>query len=191
MSGFNLTCVGDEDAYSYIETPYNNTISDDAIKAALIGKENVIPYTFLERGSDERQYCSPGIDLPVCTFCRSRFGKYPEYHTSADNFNVVTQKGLNDSFEVMKSIIDAFETALHPINLIKCEPQLGKRNLYPEFSDESINIKTLNIRKNILVYANSVNTIFEIANLIRVPLIDVINEVKILIKNGIMVSESI
>ena len=62
MSGFNLTCVGDEDAYSYIETPYNNTISDDAIKAALIGKENVIPYTFLERGSDERQYCSPGID---------------------------------------------------------------------------------------------------------------------------------
>ena len=77
------------------------------------------------RGSDERQYCSPGIDLPVCCFSKSKYFK--EYHTSKDNFNVVTQKGLDDSLKVMTDIVDAFELGLYPKVTTLNEPKIGKR----------------------------------------------------------------
>ena len=73
--------------------------------------------------------------MPICTFSRTKFGEYPEYHTSADNLNVVSQKGLEGSFEVFKNIIDAIETNLYPKAKIPCEPQLGKRNLYLNLSN--------------------------------------------------------
>ena len=103
ICGFNLTCVGDERAYSYVGSRKGNTLADDAIEAALFGLSNIKKYSYLDRGSDERQYCAPGIDLPVCCFSRSR-GEYPEYHTHKDNFNVVTQKGLEGSFNVVKKL---------------------------------------------------------------------------------------
>ena len=109
ICGFNLSCVGDERAYSHIHSRMGDNLADNALQAALIGLDNVVTYSFLERGSDERQYCSPGVDLPICGFSRTKYGKYPEYHTSADNFDVVTEEGLNGSIEVMSSIIDAFE----------------------------------------------------------------------------------
>ena len=109
-----MTCVGDERAYSHIQSRNGNNLADKALKASLIGKDNFKTFSFLDRGSDERQYCAPGIDLPVATFCRSRFGDYPEYHTSLDDFHVVTANGLQGSFEIMKNIIDAFELGLYP-----------------------------------------------------------------------------
>ena len=80
ISGYVLTCVGDERSYSIVHTPDENTIADFSLNAALNGFKNVHKYTFLDRGSDERQYCSPGVDLPVCSFSKSK--TYPEYHTS-------------------------------------------------------------------------------------------------------------
>ena len=73
------------------------------------------------------------INLPVCTFCRSKFGEFKEYHTSADNFNLVTQEGLNGSLKVLISIIDAFEVGIYPKSLVMCEPQLGKEDYIPIF----------------------------------------------------------
>ena len=66
----------------------------------------------MDRGSDERQYCAPGIDLPICGFSRTKYGEYKEYHTSEDNLNFVSKKGLKDSFEVLKSIVESFENYL-------------------------------------------------------------------------------
>ena len=67
-AGFILSCVGDDRAFSHIESRQGNTFADKVIKAALVGRENVKRYSFLQRGSDERQYCSPLVNLPVCGF---------------------------------------------------------------------------------------------------------------------------
>ena len=83
IAGYNLSCIGDERQYSCMFTKYNNTPSDEAIieayKNLKIKKFKV--YSFLERGSDERQYNSPGVDLPIASIFRTKYGKYPEYHT--------------------------------------------------------------------------------------------------------------
>jgi aminopeptidase-like protein len=177
IAGFVLSCVGDERNYSHIFSP-NYNLADKALSSALIGLKNVKKYSYLERGSDERQYCSPGIDLPVCGFCRSKYGKYPEYHTDSDNFNVVTQKGLEDSFNVIKNIINAFEIGLFPETRTLGEPQLSKRNLYPEISKRgNIDAETEN-RLNILAYSDGKTNIFDICKKINLPLEQVLLNVK-------------
>ena len=65
ISGFNITCVGDDRSYSHVKSPYGNNMADKALEAALSGFKNRKSYSFLERGSDERQYCSPNINLPI------------------------------------------------------------------------------------------------------------------------------
>lgn len=169
FAGYNLSCVGDDRAYSHVKSRFGNNISDKALQSALLGKEDVKQYSFLERGSDERQYCAPGIDLPICGFCRSKYGEYPEYHTSADDFNVVTASGLAGSFETMKAIIDAFEMGIYPKAVVMGEPQLGKRGLYPTLSQKG-QANSIRTRMNFLAYADGVTNIFEICEIISAPL---------------------
>ncbi len=185
ISGYVLTCVGDERSYSIVHTPDENTIADFSLNAALNGFKNVHKYTFLDRGSDERQYCSPGVDLPVCSFSKSK--TYPEYHTSKDDFNLVTEKGLAQSFKIMKSIIDAFEIGLYPKFKYLCEPQLGRRNLYTvKFSKKNTYKKELYIRKNLLAYSNGKRSIFEISNILNVSLNNLLEQYLILKKSGVI-----
>ena len=153
IAGFNLSCVGDDRGYSYVESRYGDNLADNAIKSALLDKKNVKRYSFLFRGSDERQYCAPGIDLPVCGFSRSKFGEYKEYHTSADNLKIISNKSLNNSLKVLKTIVDAFETGLYPEVQIKGEPQLSKYNLHPTISQKGIKIKVISVNKNLLIDA--------------------------------------
>ena len=179
ISGFNLSCVGDERAYSHVESRIGDNLADLAVKSALIGFSNVKYYTFLSRGSDERQYCSPGVDLPVCTFCRSKFSEYPEYHTSLDNFEVVTEKGLQDSFNVFKNIINTFEFGLNPISTVLCEPQLGKRDLYPNISKINKGEHPSKLRMDILAYCDANHTLFDIALKLNVNIEKILTELKI------------
>ncbi len=186
VCGFNLSCVGDNRAYSHVQSRLGQNLADQALQASLIGLDNVLTYSFLERGSDERQYCAPGVDLPICGFSRSKYGEYPEYHTSADNFDVVTESGLNGSFDVMKSIIDSFELGLIPKNNIKCEPQLGKRNLYPTISQKGAN-PDLNTRMDFLAYTDGNHSLFDISIKIKKNLGLVVSEA-ILLKNNNLIS---
>ena len=106
IAGYNLTCIGDEKNHGCMLTKYGNTISDKSLIEAY--KNLRIKYkkfSFIENGSDERQYNSPGIDLPIASIFRSKYGTYPEYHTSLDNFNLVTLKGLSGGFKVAKKAI--------------------------------------------------------------------------------------
>ena len=177
ICGFNLTMVGDERAYSYSSSRKGNTLADDALKASLIGLSNVKKYSFLNCFSDERQYCSPGIDLPLCSFSRSR--EYPEYHTHKDNFNVVTQKGLEGSFKVMKKIIDTLELGLYPKTTVLGEPNLSKRELYPTLSQRGKN-NQLRLRMNLIAQSDGMTNIFKIAGLLNIPLDKLCDEYSIL-----------
>lgn len=185
ICGFNLSCVGDDRAFSHIESRLGNTLADDALKAALIGLDNVETYSYLHRGSDERQYCSPGIDLPFCGFCRTKYGSYKEYHTSADNFDVVTSKGLESSFNVIKSIIDAFELNLYPKVNTYCEPQLGKRNLYPTLGTKKTGAD-VDLRMNIIAYSDGKHSLFDISNKVNKNLGEIIKEVQLLESNKLL-----
>tara|TARA_B100000795_G_C22784572_1_gene433994 strand:- start:660 stop:1931 length:1272 start_codon:yes stop_codon:yes gene_type:complete len=186
ICGYNLSCVGDERAYSYLSSKEGNNLADQSIQAALINLKNVKYYSFLKRGSDERQYLSPRINLPFCTFSRSKFGEYPEYHTSDDNMNVVTEKGLNQSLEVFINIVKSFENGALPKTNIFCEPQLGKRNLYPNISKKNNYDDILKLRLDLIAYADGKKNIFEIAKILNKPLSEINNECELLNKKKIL-----
>lgn len=185
ICGFNLSCVGDQRAYSHVLSRYGNTMADTALRAAFIGRENTQTYSFLHRGSDERQYCAPGIDLPLAGFCRTKYGEFPEYHTNADNFNLVTAEGLKGSFDVMTEVICAFELGLYPVCTVKGEPQLGKRGLYPTISQKGKH-SAIRARMDFLAYADGKNSLFEIAQITGIPLKIILEEASLMIENGLV-----
>lgn len=94
---------------------------------------------FRPYGYDERQFCSPGFNLPVGRFSRTPFDVYPEYHTSADNMSFVSPESLADSFKKILAILDVLEgnRVYHSLNQ-KCEPQLGKRGLYAAAGEKEL-----------------------------------------------------
>ena len=171
IGGYNLSCIGDERQHSCMFSKYQNSPSDEAIiqayKNLKIKKFKI--YSFLQRGSDERQYNSPGIDLPISSIFRTKYNMYPEYHTSLDNFKLVTLKGVTEGFKVAKEAINIILKNTYPKSNILCEPQMGKRGLYPNLSTK--NKKT--ISKDILSflqYSDGKNSITKISKLINVNL---------------------
>ncbi len=184
IAGFNLTCLGDNREYTHLSSRKGNTLADRALQSSLFGLHNVNSYPYLDRGSDERQYCSPGIDLPLCTFSRSK--KYKEYHTSKDNFDLVKDEYLEQSLDVLKNIVDAFELCLFPKTKIICEPNLGNRNLYPTIVKKGVYTDDIFLRRDLISYSDGKTDIFEISKIIKRPLKKIISEFKILKKHKIL-----
>ena len=170
LAGFNLSCVGDNRAFSIVHSPFANTLADKALNSVLSSCENVHHYSFLDRGSDERQYCAPPFRLPLCTFCRSKFGTYPEYHTSYDDLSVISEAGLQGSLSILAHIVDAFELGLKPLAKVCCEPQLGKRGLYSLLSKKGSSSTESRHLLNILTYADGEMSVFDIAEICHIPL---------------------
>ncbi|OPA75833.1 aminopeptidase [Campylobacter pinnipediorum subsp. pinnipediorum] len=133
-AGFVLSCVGDDDAYSLIHSPSEDNLAEKVAFHIMKDKQNFKEFSFLDAGSDERQYCSPLVDLPVCGICRTKYGEFEQYHTSKDDLSYVSQKGLENSLQTMKDIIMSLELNEKFISNVFCEPNLGKRGLYPTFN---------------------------------------------------------
>ena len=130
--GFVVTCVGDGGPFSYKKSRRGSAEIDRAVLNVLShSRENFREIDFYPYGYDERQYCSPGFNLAVGSLSRSSHGQFPEYHSSADNLELVKPQYLKESFETFIDVIDVIENNRTCINLNpKCEPQLGRRGLY-------------------------------------------------------------
>ena len=166
IGGFNLSCVGDERVYSCMLSKYQNSPSDNSIIEAYKKlKLKYKVYSFLKRGSDERQYNSPGIDLKISSIFRSKYGEYPEYHTSLDNFDLVTLKGIKGGLKVSKTAIQILLKKIIPKNKILCEPNMGKRGLYPTLSTR-IKKPTEDLM-NFLTYADGKNDLERVSKYIN------------------------
>ncbi|MDA7710506.1 DUF4910 domain-containing protein [Flavobacteriaceae bacterium] len=166
IGGYNISCVGDERSWGLVPSRYGNNLSDRIAEHTLKKHyPDFIKYSWLDRGSDERQYCSPGVDLPISSITRTKFGEYPEYHTSLDNFDVVTEKGLNDSLLLYLKCIEIFEkNRFYPKVKVFCEPQLGKRGLYPNISTKESG-KIVQNMMNFISYCDGSNSILEISEI--------------------------
>lgn len=186
IAGFVLTCVGDDRAYSYLESRYGNTLADRVLKNVLGNAHpDYITYSYLERGSDERQYNAPGVDLPVCDFCRSKYGEYPEYHTSADDMSLISPAGLGGSYDIMTQVLSALEwNRYYRVNCL-CEPQLGKRGLYPTESRKGIYHEVKKMT-NFIAYADGQSDLIDISTRIGVPLPELIPIVEKLCESGLL-----
>ena len=187
IGGYNLSCIGDERQHSCMFSKYQNSPSDEAVIEAykLLKIKNYKVYSFLKRGSDERQYNSPGVDLKISSIFRTKYHEYPEYHTSLDDFNLVTLKGCYGGFEVVKKSVEILLQRNYPKNKIMCEPQMGKRGLYPTLSAKNKK-KLTKSYMDFLQYADGTNSLEKISKLIKVNINSVKKIYSILNKNKLI-----
>jgi aminopeptidase-like protein len=184
-AGFVITCVGDDNNYSLLKSRYGNTLADRAAEHLLRHKHSDFKtYSFLKRGSDERQYCSSGIDLPVCSLMRTKYGEYPEYHTSLDNLQFVSPKGLRGAYEAMHDVLTILEGNHTYRSSVLGEPQLGKRGLYPTLSTKESG-KYSRTMLNTIAFADGQTSLLEIADHIGECCLDLIPIAEQLCKCGL------
>lgn len=156
IAGWVLTCMGDERTFSFLPSRLGNTVSDRVSEKVLTQETpGFVRYSFLDRGSDERQWCYPGVDLPVCSIMRSKYGTYPEYHTSLDNLSLISPRGLAGSLDVMKKCLEILESEIFWRATTVGEPQMGRRGLYPTVSQKH-SARSVRDLMNVLVYCDGV-----------------------------------
>jgi aminopeptidase-like protein len=184
-AGFVITCVGDDLEYSMVASRYGNTYADKISSCILKGYENSKQYSFLERGSDERQFGFPGVDLPFVTLSRTKFYEYEQYHTSLDDLNFTSPIALENSLKCLISHIQLVEKNCNPVINTICEPRLGIRNLYPNISLKTSNEAVKNLM-NVITYCDGKNDIMDISNITNIPWQDVTEIIKTLREHNLL-----
>jgi aminopeptidase-like protein len=186
VAAFNLTCIGDDRAYTYLASRMGNLRIDRIAKRVLRERPNVVEYSYLARGSDERHYGAPGVDLPVISLMRSRYADYPEYHTSHDDLeHVVTPSGLQGGFDMVRECLDILEGESVLVATQLAEPQLGRRGLYHQIMGKTVADEVM-LRTNILAYADGQHSAVDMAELFGEDLPTVVALADELLEHGLL-----
>lgn len=169
VAGFVLTCLGDRGNFSFLPSRTGDTLADRVANHVLQNSlDTFTAYDFTQRGSDERQYCSPRVNLPVVSIMRSKYHEYPEYHTSADDMSFISQKTLAESVEIYRRCVQVLETNVVPHTTTIGEPQLSSRGLYPTTGGQ-IDQSLVSDVINVTAYADGKLDLLQISELIRRP----------------------
>ena len=185
-AGYVVTCIGDDRAYSLLHSRAGDTLADRAAKLVLKKHApDFVEYSYLDRGSDERQYCSPGVDLPVASIMRTRYNSYPEYHTSLDDLTLVTPRGLEGGFDAIRKTIELIEHNHTYQATTLCEPQLGKRGLYPTLSTRGAGYAVRDMT-NVLAYADGTRDLIDLADHIGINADEAVENATKLVSAGLL-----
>ena len=189
VAGFVVTCVGDDRAFSYVPSRRGDTLADRAAIRSLGQIDpSFIRYSWRDRGSDERQYCAPGVDLPVATIARSKYGEYPEYHTSADDLSLISPAGLQGGFDALRGAIETIESNARLRTTVLGEPQLGKRGLYPTTSMKG-SYGDVRLMMDLISYCDGEHSLLDIAEMVGVSVKTLREIARPLIANGLLSEE--
>lgn len=187
IGGYTITCVGDEGDFTYLKTRKENQLVDKITLFLLeqSGKNYKIR-DFHTCGSDERQYNYPGIDLNIGSLMKSKYGEFDEYHTSADNLDFITPKGLSDSYDFYIKCLKLIECNHFYLNTKLCEPMLGKYGLYnmTGASKESENIGEY--CRKILYYCDGNNDMIDIYKILNIEFEELKNIINILVSKKLI-----
>jgi aminopeptidase-like protein len=190
--GLVVSCVGDGGGPTYKKSRQGDALIDRAMTHVLrhAGMSPTI-LDFFPYGYDERQYCSPGFDLPVGLFQRSQFGTFPEYHTSADNLDFIRPEHLASSYRMIAAALEVIEKDARPRNrLPKCEPQLGRRGLYSSLGGDKDGPAKSMAFLWILNLADGRHSLLDIAERADLPFAVVAEAARLLRDSGLLVGET-
>ena len=183
-AGFVVTCCGDRAPFTYKKVRRPDNVLDRAVLHVL--KHRGKPFRVLDffpTGSDDRQYASPGFNLPVGTLMRSMYGTYPEYHTSLDDCRFVTPESLYESALVYSRVVDALESDREYLNLKPYgEPRLGKYGLYASLGASRVQSRRGRALRYVLNWSDGEHGLIEIAEKLGVPVWDLQPAVQDLIR---------
>ena len=185
--GLVMTCIGDAGSFHYKKSRLGGALIDRAMAHVLRHSgEPVEVLEFSPYGYDERQYCSPGFNLPVGCLMRSVWGTFPEYHTSADNLDFVQPLQLARSLRLVVAAIHVLENDGFYVNQYPfCEPQLGKRNLYRNTGGESIG-REIHARLWVLNQSDGSNSLLAIAERSGLPFSVIFDAAQLLAGEGLL-----
>lgn len=187
IAGFNVSCVGDERMWSLLPSRAGDSYADRVARHVLRHVAGDFrEFSWHHRGSDESNYCAPGVDLPMSSLMRSKYGTYPEYHTSLDQLgSVVTAAGLAQSLWAYKRAIEVIETDRFPRSLVLGEPQLGRRGLYPVTGTRD-RMQSVRLMLDVLSYSDGRLRTLEIAEACGVPVWEVAPVLARLLSEGLI-----
>ncbi len=187
LAGYVVTCVGGPSGPTYLRTRWGDRLVDRATEHVLkFWDEPSRIVEFTERGSDERQYCAPGIDLPVGSLCRSKYHDYPEYHTSLDNLDFVTGDHLARSLALYEACLDALEGNRRFRTTVLGEPQLGRRGLYSDLGAVVGGVRREDLYLALLAYSDGETDLIRIADIHGWPVAGLIDAARTLAAHGLL-----